>query len=62
MIIKYRVYHYYPEDERHEDYLDLPTKEIAIEHYNRSRSAYQIRQIVGTKVGLTLNRRTLELE
>lgn len=55
--VKYRVYHYYAENNRY-DHIDLPTKERALAHYRKSRSAKEIYEIVGTRRGRQINPRT----
>lgn len=59
--IKYRVYHHYPNESARRykyDSADFPSKNKALQHFKRSRSATHIRVIRGGKVAEEINPRT----
>jgi len=63
--IKYRAYHYYPDEpflEYKYDHLDFEDKNAAITHCRKSRTCEQVRVIIGNKVNGWINLRTGAIE
>jgi len=56
--IKYRVYHYYPEEIKKDDYIDFDLLPKALEHYKKSRSAKAIWEMRGARRCKQINTRT----
>jgi hypothetical protein len=57
---KYRIYHYYPEETKKTDHIDIVGKDKALEHYRKSRTAQEIWEIKAGKRGEQINPKTGE--